>query len=239
MATDKPRIQAYIEPELYDLLLGWKKQRGIAKESEALNQILKEYFGMDDSKESIPTPQAPSFEELKALIQPMIFEEIAEFKEYWEERGKMIESIVSLLEKRIEALEPEAQLLRRLLTESIELTQEMTQESNSLNATRSPDEEEIESIDDIVEEEAESLEEQATEATDLEETEYRESPGNSPSKLPDSLNGSELGRRLGVAKSVISRRKAQPNFYNWTKSKDPEAIAWRYDRKKQNFSPVR
>jgi hypothetical protein len=85
----------------------------------------------------------------------------------------------------------------------------------------------------------ESLEEQATDATYLEEPEYKESPGKLLSELPKSLNGSELSRRLGVAKSVISSRKARGDFQEWTRGKDPDAIAWRYDRKSLQFFPVK
>jgi len=44
MTTERPKIQAYLEPELYSRLQEWKFQQGIEKDSAAINQILLEYF---------------------------------------------------------------------------------------------------------------------------------------------------------------------------------------------------
>jgi hypothetical protein len=41
-------------------------------------------------------------------------------------------------------------------------------------------------------------------------------------------SGRELARRLGVNSSTISRRKDREGFSEWTKSLDPEGIAWTY-----------
>lgn len=69
------------------------------------------------------------------------------------------------------------------------------------------------------------------------EPDYEEEIDNK-SDIPEFLNAANLARRLGVSKSVVSRRKSQPNFYNWTKSRDPEAIAWRYDSGQQIFRGI-
>ncbi|HEY9598352.1 MAG TPA: hypothetical protein V6D33_11840 [Cyanophyceae cyanobacterium] len=59
-----------------------------------------------------------------------------------------------------------------------------------------------------------------------------------PSNLK-SLNGSELARRLRVAKSVVSSRKARADFEEWSRGKDPDGIAWRYDARSLQFFPVK
>jgi hypothetical protein len=56
--------------------------------------------------------------------------------------------------------------------------------------------------------------------------------------VPEFLNAANLARRLGISKSVISRRKSEATFEDWSKEHDPDAIAWRYDRQKQKFNPV-
>ncbi len=43
-----------------------------------------------------------------------------------------------------------------------------------------------------------------------------------------SLIQAELAKRLDVNSSTVGRRKSDPDFAEWSKSKDPEAIAWKY-----------
>ena len=38
----------------------------------------------------------------------------------------------------------------------------------------------------------------------------------------------ELAKRLDVNSSTVGRRKSDPDFPEWSKSKDPEGIAWKY-----------
>lgn len=58
-------------------------------------------------------------------------------------------------------------------------------------------------------------------------------PGNSP-----FLNAANLARRLGISKSVISRRKCESTFEEWSKGKDPAGVGWRFPGKGQRFYPV-
>lgn len=122
---------------------------------------------------------------------------------------------INLLRERVQALEPEAQLLRKLLNESIELTQSYQAKND---------------IDDIADEGVDPVILQASEASPLPEEKY--------SELPSELNLSQLARRLGVVKSVISRRKSRSDFEQWAKGKDPDGIAWEYDGKNQKFFPI-
>lgn len=43
-----------------------------------------------------------------------------------------------------------------------------------------------------------------------------------------SLSCRQLSQRLGVSKSTVRKRKRQAGFSEWSKSLDPEGIAWRY-----------
>lgn len=193
MSTDKPRIQAYIEPQLYEKLKRFQQERGL-KESPALNQILAEYFGVEDSQ---PTTRIED-----------------ELKKQWDEFNLFR---IELKNEVWLQLKKEFAIWNETLAKAASSIVDFNTRLEALEATVKP----IEGLAEL------SRELPISEPFD-----------KSPSELPKSLNGSELGRRLGVAKSVISRRKAQPNFYNWTKSKDPEAIAWRYDRKSLQFFPV-
>lgn len=44
-----------------------------------------------------------------------------------------------------------------------------------------------------------------------------------------SLIQAELAKRLDLNSSTVGRRKTDPDFEEWSQSKDPEGIAWRYE----------
>ncbi|UZQ55166.1 hypothetical protein OOK60_03565 [Trichothermofontia sichuanensis B231] len=52
-----------------------------------------------------------------------------------------------------------------------------------------------------------------------------------------SLSSSGLARRLNTTRRTINRIKKQPNFSQWTQSRDPDAIAWVYGENGR-FTPV-
>ncbi|PNW60054.1 UNVERIFIED_CONTAM: hypothetical protein BEN50_04900 [Euhalothece sp. KZN 001] len=51
----------------------------------------------------------------------------------------------------------------------------------------------------------------------------------------NGVNRSNLAERLGVNKNAISKAKKRANFREYTKKKDPEGKAWRYDEQLQLF----
>lgn len=52
-----------------------------------------------------------------------------------------------------------------------------------------------------------------------------------------SLIQSELAKRLDTNSSTIGRRKSEPDFAEWSQSRDPEGIAWKYLRRARTFVP--
>ncbi|MEC4814081.1 MAG: hypothetical protein SAK29_12530 [Scytonema sp. PMC 1069.18] len=53
-----------------------------------------------------------------------------------------------------------------------------------------------------------------------------------------SLIQSELAKRLNVYSSTVYKRRDDPDFPEWSRSKDPDGIAWKYSRKTREFFPV-
>jgi|GEM_PF-726802 len=49
---------------------------------------------------------------------------------------------------------------------------------------------------------------------------------------------SELAKRLDLHSSTIAKKKSDPDFTEWSQSKDPEGIGWKYSRKRRVFLPV-
>jgi hypothetical protein len=93
-----------------------------------------------------------------------------------------------------------------------------------------------ETLDDNLEETSDDdLEENLDD--DLEETLPENDSISEPQKVT-SLIQLELARRLDVHSSTVGKRKSDPDFSEWSKSKDPEGIAWKYSRKSKMFNPI-
>lgn len=53
-----------------------------------------------------------------------------------------------------------------------------------------------------------------------------------------SLIQSELAKRLNVYSSTVFKRRDDSDFPEWSRKRDPDGIAWRYDRKSREFFPI-
>ena len=60
------------------------------------------------------------------------------------------------------------------------------------------------------------------------------------SRQPDSkaLIQAELAKRLDVHSSTVGKRKSDPDFSEWSQSRDPEGIAWEYSPTTKEFLPM-
>jgi hypothetical protein len=57
-------------------------------------------------------------------------------------------------------------------------------------------------------------------------------------KASQSLIQAELAKRLDVHSSTVGKRKSDPDFAEWSQSRDPEGIAWEYSSDTKEFFPV-
>lgn len=55
---------------------------------------------------------------------------------------------------------------------------------------------------------------------------------------PEYLLQSELAKRLDVHSSTVYKRREDPDFPEWTRSKDPEGIAWKFIPDTKQFCPL-
>lgn len=53
--------------------------------------------------------------------------------------------------------------------------------------------------------------------------------------LPQTLIQSELAKRLNVYSSTVYKRRDDPDFPEWTRSRDPEGIAWGFSAETKEF----
>lgn len=63
-------------------------------------------------------------------------------------------------------------------------------------------------------------------------------PLNHTKSVPKSLIQSELAKRLNVYSSTVYKRRDDPDFSQWSRSKDPDGIAWKFSRKTKEFQPL-
>lgn len=54
----------------------------------------------------------------------------------------------------------------------------------------------------------------------------------------DTLIQAELAKRLDVHSSTVGKRKSDPDFAEWSQSRDPDGIAWEYDDEEKVFIPL-
>ena len=75
-------------------------------------------------------------------------------------------------------------------------------------------------------------------STTTEETESDHDSEITSIDAGQSLIQAELAKRLDLNSSTVGRRKSDPDFEEWSQSKDPEGIAWKYENDTKLFVAV-
>jgi hypothetical protein len=81
------------------------------------------------------------------------------------------------------------------------------------------------------------LEQEHGSSLDEKEDLWADSP-DKEQKASQSLIQAELAKRLDVHSSTVGKRKSDPDFAEWSQSRDPEGIAWEYSSDTKEFFPV-
>jgi ParB family chromosome partitioning protein len=66
----------------------------------------------------------------------------------------------------------------------------------------------------------------------------QEEPTGGGSELTESLTDAEMASRLRVKTSTLGKAKKRTDFSSWSKSKDPDANAWRWVADSKRFVPI-
>ena len=72
---------------------------------------------------------------------------------------------------------------------------------------------------------------------DTSETKVTSKPEKEINPLSALIQG-DLAKRLDLNSSTVGRRKNKPDFPEWSQSKDPEGVAWKYLADKELFIPA-
>lgn len=70
-----------------------------------------------------------------------------------------------------------------------------------------------------------------------EDVEQAEPPEQKQSP-PKALIQSELAKRFDVHSSTVYKHRDDPSFAEWSRTRDPEGIAWKYSPETKQFSPL-
>jgi len=96
MATDKSKLQAYLDDLIAERFKEWKEKRGYKSDSAALNQLLAEYFGLGTSSEVI---LAPKPQEIKALVTEEVNQRVIHLKDEVERLATSLDNIMAEVER--------------------------------------------------------------------------------------------------------------------------------------------
>lgn len=131
----------------------------------------------------------------------------------WEAESVAPDAAINALTTEVESVEamPQSQL-------------EATDDDATLNSLST----EIESV--------EAMQPVPTQEEDEETDLWSGSSNREPNTI--SLIQAELAKRLDVHSSTVGKRKSDPDFSEWSQSRDPEGIAWEYSPQTKDFLPV-
>ena len=96
MATDKSKLQAYLDDLIAERFKEWKEERGFKSDSAALNQLLCEYFGLGTSSEVF---LAPKPQELRALVNEEVNHALIHLKDEVERLATSLDNIMAEVER--------------------------------------------------------------------------------------------------------------------------------------------
>lgn len=80
--------------------------------------------------------------------------------------------------------------------------------------------------------------ESSPEPTPAEISVAEETTSKQAEQPPEFLLQSELAKRLEVNSSTVYKHRSDPDFAEWSRSRDPQGIAWRYAPEAKRFFPL-
>lgn len=221
MPSIKPKIQGYVEEEIFQAFQQWKAEQGIESISDALNELLKRFFGFE---KATPPSGGLNKEEIEALIEVKL---------------AAIHTWVRFAEEKINEFEWRLKM---------EPGQSPLKESGAVKESKgdyekSPLEERNWKAGNIwcdpsdMEPRPQKSEEQPP-LSSLEQEDLEANPLPIPPQSPEpppisirltGLKQAELERRLKIAKGTLTKRRNRPDFKEWSRERDPNGVGWQWD----------
>jgi hypothetical protein len=221
MPSSKPKIQLYLDADTEPHLRQWLENRKFPNDSAALNQLLREFFGIAKPEAIEPFDWRWA---IKEAMAPLIHR-IEALETKWseqEEQARQERESPQPLSLASEALEPcqqqmyvIEQLQRDIAQKDIEFLRNLPSDSPN----------EIETYTEQIDKEINAV---------LAEAPKEDSPGESlgesePEKPLEELSHNELVSRLNTKSNTLRGRRNEPGFNAWSQQKDPRGLVWRWD----------
>lgn len=240
MPSTNPKIQAYIEPHLYQRLVAWKEERTIESNSVALNQILSAFFN-----EPLAAPASSNLDEekIREIIEkrlPTLEEIRIEIQEILWDSGKrdFIEGIKALAQETISKEVCQAKEYWQAVGASGEVTKKaiasLEERLTALEGKQAPGL--AQALANLCGEVAALRDSvallQADRVNQLENVASKNECNES------ALSGRQLAKRLGCSPATLTKWRSKPErFYKeWCEALDPNEVYWKYDAKTQKYS---
>jgi hypothetical protein len=236
MVTPNPKVSAYVPQAIKDRLKQFSEEHDLS-ESQAVSAILAEYFGMTQvlgrapeglTTEGVTLARMEALEEKFASLTTSPGDIPSELLKKIDQLSTSVES----LERRLEVVE-QGGLLNRLKSElreadllaaAKEIEEVMSQgelalEADSLPIYESVDNRQLELIEPVlINLPGEPLEE------------INPIPGTKLSELRFNLSQAAI--------TGVKRKKSVEELAEWTRSKDPDGIAWKFVDSPKGYVPA-
>ena len=193
----------------------------LAQRIETISKLVKQHHVWDDPKKRKKLETLLT--KIEELIYPVGLDESQPEKEA--EATHNESPLTSLGSQDSSPLESERDPLesRKDVTEQLtaELLQPLEETDSVLSERKTPS---SEPPDEFLPDAKEDLTHKGSKATD--------------ELLNSSLTHTQMVERLGIKSSTLGSAKKKPDFSSWSKSKDPEAIAWQWVAESKCFVPL-
>jgi hypothetical protein len=219
MATDKPGVMTFLNPELYKRLVAFKETQRLRSLSHAVELALGEYFDVAITPVTLHQAASPAIQPTRSpvTLTTKVDQLVAEQESLHQAVLSLHQMTEHLLVRLVSTL-PEPEIPAALETNLSEPSARLT--STALNLLHTRQDDQGESITSLPPSTAES--------------EHRVSAA----LARKGLTGLQLAERLKVHSSLISRKKQKSYFKAWTRQLDPHGLAWKYTAVTRRFHPV-
>lgn len=218
MATEHPKVTAYIPKEILKALDDWKQEKEIDSRSSAVVAIVADYLGVHDPVPSNST--AP----LNTILS-QVLDEVRQLKERVAalEQGSSTAPVEALSTVLSSPSEPPLsdgpnEVLSAVL---VEVTQSTSDTVGSIpNAA--------------------SVEAGSSISTALKKVPSTAKKNAAPLQAP--LTQSALAKRLGCSDKAIEKQRkhgSKENFVAWSRERDPDYIGWTWAQRTRRGQPLR
>jgi hypothetical protein len=219
MATDKPGVMTFLNPEVYKRLVTFKETKQLRSLSHAAELALGEYFGVAIAPVIRHQPSPPLVDTLRSpeTLTTKVDQLITDHESLHQavlNLQHLTEHLLRQTMSTLTVLEDDTEPSATLKVSTAWLT------SSHLSPSQKQSDSQTETCQLL------------TPLTDHSESVL------SAALARKGLTGLQLAERLKVHSSIISRKKQKSYFKEWTSHLDPIGLGWKYASATRRFHPV-